>query len=80
MPPSGSPAYLIARRLDVDATFGQSRLHSDEKGPLKGVVSGQQTGAGCLHWGTEKKKDTRMGLKSLQGPSQLLLRCNPRVH
>lgn len=79
MPPSGSPAYLIARRLDVDATFGQSRLHSDEKGPLKGVVSGQQTGAGCLHWGTEKK-DTRMGLKSLQGPSQLLLRCNPRVH
>lgn len=56
MPPSGSPAYLIARRLDVDATFGQSRLHSDEKGPLKGVVSGQQTGAGCLHWGTEKKK------------------------
>lgn len=38
--PAGSPAYLIARRLDVDATFGQSRLHPDEKGTLEGVVSG----------------------------------------
>lgn len=35
-----SPAYLISWWFDVHAAFGQSRFHSDEKGTLKGVVSG----------------------------------------
>lgn len=52
--PFPNPHYLISWRLDVYSAFGQSRLHSDEKGPFKSVVSGQQTGAGCLHWGREK--------------------------
>lgn len=40
--------YLVPRRLDVQASLGERRLHADEEAAVRGIVSGgMRTRRGC---------------------------------